>query len=227
MKPVVSRRDLLRTAGAGAAALGLAACGEDAASTSPSRTGVGTPDCVLTPAGTEGPYYLDLDLMRADLSEGRAGVPLRMALTVVDAETCQAIPGAAVDVWHADPDGTYSGTESHGTVGETYLRGVQLTDADGLAGFDTLYPGWYSGRTVHIHIKVHVDGDTVHTGQLYFPEEINSAVAEVEEYARHGGRDTANDDDMFYPSTGAGSTLDLSGSPEQGFTASMVVGVSA
>lgn len=219
----VTRRGLLRGTGAGAAALGLASCGEDSASSS--SEGGPTPDCVLTPEGTEGPYYLDLDLSRGDLTEGRAGVPLRLDLTVVDTGSCAPIQDAAVDVWHADPDGTYSGTEAHGTVGETYLRGVQLTDADGRAEFDTLYPGWYSGRTVHIHVKVHVEGETVHTGQLYFPEDVNGEVAEVAEYARDSGPDTANADDMFYPSTGAGSTLDLSGSVDQGFTASMVLGV--
>ena len=101
------------------------------------------------------------------------GTPLALRLTVVNASTCKPIKGAAVDIWHADAAGAYSGEQSNGTVGRTFMRGIQRTDARGLARFDTVYPGWYTGRTVHIHVKVHVGGNVIHTGQLFFNDALD------------------------------------------------------
>jgi hypothetical protein len=218
------RRAVLTALGLGTAPLVLAACGDDGGA-APDTGAMGTPapGCVLSPAGTEGPYYLDLDLMRRDLTEGRPGVPLLLRLTVVDTDGCRPLPEAAVDIWHADAEGIYSGFEEG--RGARFLRGVQLTDAAGTAEFDTIVPGWYDNRTMHIHAKVHAGGDTVHTGQLYFDEELSAAVSRAEPYAGRGDPRTANADDFLFPSGGAQSVLRTSGSAKSGYTASLTLGV--
>ncbi|MFE3459152.1 intradiol ring-cleavage dioxygenase [Nocardiopsis aegyptia] len=231
-----TRRTVLRMVGTGTAAAGLSACspGGESAPDASGGTGVpaapdaapgATPTCVLTPEGTEGPYYLDLDLVRPDIAEGRPGVPLRLRTTVVDAEACTPIPDAEVDIWHADATGVYSGMSSEGTEGERFLRGVQITDEEGAVEFETVYPGWYDRRTNHIHVKVHVDGDVVHTGQLYFADDVNAAVAETDPYAGRGAQETTNDSDMFASSIGPESTLDVTGSTEEGYEAAIVLGI--
>jgi protocatechuate 3,4-dioxygenase beta subunit len=121
------------------------------------------------PELTEGPYYIEGEQIRRNITEGKAGVPLTLRLRVVDASTCKPIKGAAVDIWHADAGGVYSGFGG-GARSRTFLRGIQRTDANGVAVFRTIYPGWYPGRAVHIHLKVHVGGSVVHTGQLFFPD---------------------------------------------------------
>jgi protocatechuate 3,4-dioxygenase beta subunit len=140
---------------------------------------------VLTPEATEGPFYLDLlDKVRSDITEGNDGTPLDLKITVVDATGCSPIKDAAIDVWHCDAGGVYSGFSQAGdggpgggpggaraaSDGQTFLRGTQITDANGLGEFRTIYPGWYRGRAVHIHMKVHVGGSVVHTGQLFFDD---------------------------------------------------------
>jgi protocatechuate 3,4-dioxygenase beta subunit len=145
------------------------------------------------PELTEGPYYLDLDLVRSDITEDRPGLPLDLRVSVVDADACEPIEGAAVDVWHCDAGGAYSGVE--GAAGETFCRGVQLTDASGVAEFRTIFPGWYTGRAVHVHLKVQVDGDQTHTGQLFFDPAVTSAVYALEPYAERGEQDVPNSSD--------------------------------
>ena len=108
--------------------------------------------------------------MRRNVTEGRPGAPLTLRLTVVNASSCKPIKGAAVEIWHCDAGGVYSATGAE--ADERFLRGIQRTDAKGLALFKTLYPGWYQGRTVHIHTMVHLGGNVVHTGQLYFPDAV-------------------------------------------------------
>ena len=108
----------------------------------PPAVASGAVSCVLTPEQTEGPYYLSREKLRRDITEGRPGVPLLLRLRVVDASTCRPIPHAAVDIWHADALGVYSGFGS-GARSRTFMRGIQRTDATGLARFRTVYPGWY------------------------------------------------------------------------------------
>ncbi|WP_394816691.1 dioxygenase family protein [Streptomyces lonegramiae] len=142
-----------------------------------------------SPQTTEGPYYIDADDeagRRADIAEGRPGVPLRLRITVLGAAQGKPVPvpGATVEVWHCDALGYYSGHLAHdpdtlptvndsGHVppsdGSRFLRGAQPTGVDGVAEFGTIYPGWYFTRSVHIHTKVHVEGHEVYTGQLYLP----------------------------------------------------------
>jgi len=106
----------------------------------PAGVSSGEVSCVLAPELTEGPYYVTGERVRRTISEGRPGIPLTLRLTVVDASTCRAIQGAAVDVWHCDVLGVYSGVAAQGTVGKTFMRGVQRTDSRGLALFQTVYP---------------------------------------------------------------------------------------
>ena len=107
-------------------------------------SGTTTVDCVLTPEMTEGPYYLDDQVIRRDVTEGKAGIPLRLELTVADATKCTTVPGLMVEIWHADAEGNYSGFGSGGST-TTFLRGGQNADADGKVVFQTIYPGWYRG----------------------------------------------------------------------------------
>jgi protocatechuate 3,4-dioxygenase beta subunit len=152
--------------------------------------------CTLTPEQTEGPFYFDADAIRSDIREGKEGVVLRLAMRVRDGQTCEPLRNAVVDVWHCDALGSYSafGAEE----GETYLRGAQVTDRDGIVEFTTVYPGWYMGRTVHIHAKVHLDRTTVLTTQLYFDEEVTASVYEKDPYSSRTGRDAFNDSDGIF-----------------------------
>ncbi|MDQ3945023.1 MAG: intradiol ring-cleavage dioxygenase [Actinomycetota bacterium] len=169
--------------------------------------------CALTPEQAEGPYYLDIDRVRRDIREDRQGTPLRLAIRVREDSSCQPVADAAVDIWHCDATGLYSGFEAASTgVGgggqpgggasstdtTRYLRGTQITNAQGIVEFLTVYPGWYRGRTVHIHCKVHLNNAEVLTTQLYFDEKVTSAVFASQPYASHSGRDTFNTDDGIF-----------------------------
>ncbi|SFV03455.1 Dioxygenase [Methylobacterium sp. 174MFSha1.1] len=146
--------------------------------------------CLLTPQAVEGPFYLDPRLLRSDIREDRAGTPLRVSLQVVTLRDCVALPAARVDLWHADAQGQYSGTRDQGasTLGRTFLRGTQVADEAGRVGFRTIYPGWYLGRTPHLHVKVILGGRTALTGQIYFPDAVSEAVYGAPAYAGRSRR---------------------------------------
>jgi protocatechuate 3,4-dioxygenase beta subunit len=164
--------------------------------------------CVLTPEQTEGPYYIANEKVRRNITEGRPGTPLTLRLALVNASTCKPIKGAAVDIWHCDASGTYSGFGA-GRSSRTFMRGIQRTNADGIATFKTVYPGWYSGRTVHIHVKVHVRGNVVHTGQLYFPDAVTDAAYRRAPYSSRPRRDVRNVTDSVFRNGGKRSLLRL------------------
>lgn len=236
---VVDRRRALALIGAAGAAVVAAACsggGSDQPSGAASRSGTTGPnsptttaagdaattvDCVLTPEMTEGPYYLDDMAIRRDITEGRPGLPLRLELTVADASSCAPVPDRMVEIWHADAEGAYSGFGAGGS-GTTFLRGGQTSDDTGVVVFDTIYPGWYPGRAVHIHLKVH-DGDTVHTTQLFFDQDLTDEVFTRSPYAGNSGR-TTNAQDSIYADGGAGTTLRLSPDGD-GYAATITLGV--
>jgi protocatechuate 3,4-dioxygenase beta subunit len=210
------RGSLLRLGGLAAAALGAGAVGEaldghdaQAAGTGPAAVASGLVTCVLAPEMTAGPFALDGDRVRRDIREGRPGVLLTLATTVVDVSTCNPIRRAAVDVWHCDAGGTYSGFAQEGTQGRTFLRGIQRTDGNGVASFTTVYPGWYPGRTVHVHVRVYVGGSVIHTGQLFFPEALTDAVYRRPPYERRPARDTRNATDSIFRNGGSRSMLRL------------------
>ncbi|CAL9468770.1 hypothetical protein SUDANB58_02808 [Streptomyces sp. enrichment culture] len=228
----------------------------------------------LTSETTEGPYYIDADKIRQDITEDKEGIPLTLRIKVVDAETCKPLSGAAVDVWHCDALGIYSGYESMSTGGgggaptgaptgapsgpppsgapsgggggheeptddERYLRGTWKTDRSGFVTFKTIFPGWYRGRCVHIHTKVHVDGawtdggyeggHTCHTGQFFFAEEAVLAAAEVAPYSTNTTERTTLTEDTIYDQSGTtGGLLKLTYNKKdiaKGVLATITVGV--
>jgi protocatechuate 3,4-dioxygenase beta subunit len=216
------RREMVVLSAGALTSVVLYACGadEDKAVRSTMAGATTTPDCVLTPEQEEGPFYIDLAQVRQDIVENRPGVPLALALTVVDSDTCERIRDAAVDIWHCDALGVYSGEPSEGTEGETYLRGIQLTDGNGLAQFATIYPGQYPGRTTHIHVKVHIGGrrgdgtytggHVSHTGQLFASDRHDAEVFALAPYNRNTVEITPrNEDGVFRDQHGSSSVLTL------------------
>ena len=183
--------------------------------------------CFLTPQSIEGPYYLDPRLVRAQIAEGRSGVPLRVDLRVIDGATCMPSVNARVDLWHADAQGIYSGYEGQGdkqdlsTVGQKFLRGTQFTDNKGAVSFQTIYPGWYAGRAVHIHYKVHPDTSKVFTSQLFFDDVLSEQVFAQAPYASKGTPDTLNSTDSIYQDL----MLLTVNKTDQGYAATFDIGV--
>ena len=195
-----------------------------AAGTGPAAVASGLVSCVLSPEMTEGPYYVEGDKVRRNITEGKAGVPLTLRLTVLNVSTCKPIKNAAVDIWHCDAGGVYSATSVQSTEDLTFLRGIQRTDKNGLAIFKTVYPGWYSGRTVHIHLKAYLGGQTVHTGQLFFPDSLTDAVYQRSPYSQRASRDMRNATDSIFRNGGKRSLLKLKKSGS-GYIGSISMGV--
>jgi protocatechuate 3,4-dioxygenase beta subunit len=207
----VSRRAAIaKGGGALAALLGGAALTARAseAGVGPAAVASGAVSCILTPELTEGPYYIAGERVRRNITEGRPGAPLLLHLTVVDASSCKPIKGASVDIWHADAGGVYSGFGA-GASSRTFMRGIQRTDANGVATFQTVYPGWYQGRAVHIHVKVHIGGNVVHTGQLFFNDSFTDAVYRRSPYDKRPNRTTRNANDSIYVNGGSKSILSV------------------
>ncbi|GGT74914.1 hypothetical protein GCM10010226_61170 [Streptomyces phaeofaciens] len=239
----------IAVAGLGGLALSVdAAAGERTPAGRGKAEGAPAEDCyVLTSETVEGPYYIDADKIRRDVREDREGIPLLLDLKVIDAVTCRPIRDAAVDIWHCDAVGVYSGYEDMGNGGgggggpaptgepptgaptgappsgnpgghqeptddTRYLRGTWRTDRHGRVAFKTVFPGWYRGRCVHIHAKVHVDGEwtdagyegghACHTGQFFFDEESVLATAVVEPYASNAAERTTLTEDTIYDQSG-------------------------
>ncbi|APX21947.1 MAG: protocatechuate dioxygenase [Rhodobacteraceae bacterium] len=230
--PFTTRRSLL----AGFAASPIAATGvgvfPNAARAEAKAAGLITPNvCMVLPEVTEGPFYLDEKLLRSEIAEDRDGVPLRLRMQVVTAD-CEPIAGARVDVWHCDAQGNYSGFAIQGsdstedTSEETFLRGTQTTGEDGIASFSTIYPGWYRGRTTHIHYKVFLDETTVLTSQIFFPDALSQYLYQaVPPYSeRDDERDTTNGNDGIAKQAGEGAFAAVREQPEH-YDAMLVVGV--
>ncbi|MFF4716712.1 intradiol ring-cleavage dioxygenase [Streptomyces eurythermus] len=256
---LVSRRRMLLLGGA-AGAVALGGAGAVASAADRNTTGAGTLDSVkaaasassacmsLTTEQIEGPYYIDYELFRKNVVEDRTGIPLLLVLRVVDSETCRPLRDSAIEIWHCDASGVYSGYTRIGNGGGggtppgpppsgtpttppdgpggpggggghatptddlTWLRGIQMTDHQGFVTFRTVFPGWYTGRSVHVHTKVHTGGSrtsegytggrTCHTGQFYFPEEPVEAVADTAPYSANTVTRVTLDQDAIYPGTG-------------------------
>lgn len=227
----LSRRHALAALAAGGSAIPFAARAQERAAP---RLLPDANVCVLTPQAIEGPYYFDPKLVRTDITEGRPGVPLGLVLQVVEAGTCAPLQGARVDIWHADAVGVYSGyteqtdARNVSTVGQHFLRGTQFSDAAGLVKFTTVYPGWYRGRTPHIHCKAFLDSKTVLTGQFYFPDALSEYIYKnVAPYnTRTSERDTANANDMVVRMSGGSRASFLSIKEEADrYLASLILGV--
>jgi protocatechuate 3,4-dioxygenase beta subunit len=218
----LSRRETLLAAG-GLIAAALIPEAASAAGTGPAAVASGAISCVLTPELTEGPYYVPAEKVRRNITEGRPGAPLDLRLTVVDASTCKAIKSAVVDIWHADALGVYSGAVAS-NPGTNFMRGVQKTNSAGLALFQSVYPGWYQGRAVHIHVKVHLGGNVVHTGQFFFNDALTDAVYKQPPYSSRGSRDTRNAADSIYRNGGSRSMLKVT-KTASGYRAGITMGV--
>jgi protocatechuate 3,4-dioxygenase beta subunit len=128
------------------------------------------------------------------------------------------------DIWHCDAGGVYSGF-GQGASNRTFLRGLQRTNSSGLAVVKTIYPGWYQGRTVHIHAKVHLGGNVVHTGQLYFPDTLTDKVYRKAPYSARPGRTTRNANDSVFVNGGKNSLLSVRADGAGGYVASITMGV--
>ena len=271
----VNRRQALRLLTSAAGALTLNRFAFASKTNALPTPGKATSDTttVLTPELTQGPYYIDLERVRRNITEGKSGVPLRLQIQVLQVNSGGPVAGAAIDLWHCDAQGVYSGFTSHGfgpggppppwarpgnpppmrTSGGppshspggpgfhphgprkpdnnlTFLRGVQLTNSSGMAEFETIFPGWYLGRTTHIHLRVHdggvVEGDhyrhghVSHTGQIFFPEAITDKIYRTPAYMRKNqGRVPLEDDGIFRQggSRVASLTLVEAGKPKLGY----------
>jgi protocatechuate 3,4-dioxygenase beta subunit len=243
---VLSRKAMLRLLGGAGASVLLAACAP--ASSTTARTGASATTgataadatatgCVARPALTEGPYFVDERLNRSDIRSDPAdgsvkpGTPLRLTFLVSRAgSACAPLAGATVDVWHCDALGVYSDVAdpSFNTVGKRYLRGYQVTDASGAARFTTIYPGWYQGRTVHIHFKIRLaaasGGTYDFTSQLFFDDALSDQMYAQAPYNAKGQRTVRNNGDSIY--AGGGQQLTLAVTQDaQGYAATFAIGL--
>jgi protocatechuate 3,4-dioxygenase beta subunit len=216
---VLTRREAV-TILAGTGALLFFGC---SSATDASSTDTPTTGCVVRPELTEGPYYVDEELNRSDIrsdpSDGTVKEGALLALTFnvsrIASGACSVLEGAVVDVWHCDALGVYSDVSDSGfnTMGKKFLRGYQVTDANGMAQFTTIYPGWYSGRAVHIHFKVRsaagASSAYEFTSQLFFDDSLTDQVQAQSPYASKGTRDTRNANDGIYRQGGSQLVLSV------------------
>ena len=224
---ILSRREVLALLGGSSVAL-LAACAPASlASPSPTATAQQTgpaattaaatasaaattlPSCIVRPALTEGPYFVDEKLDRSDIrSDPGTGVVrpgaifnLNFLVSRVSGSACTALSGAMVDVWHCDALGVYSDVDS--ARGQKFLRGFQNTDASGSAKFMTIYPGWYQGRAVHIHFKIRPTSSSEFTSQLFFDDALSTQVFAQAPYSQKGTQGiTRNSSDGIFQQSG-------------------------
>jgi protocatechuate 3,4-dioxygenase beta subunit len=252
----MTRRKVLIAGGAGVAvvtagAAGLAgaatvttsdsAASADAAATATASSAV----CSLTSEVTQGPYSLDGALVRTDITEGKDGVPVEYTFTVVDEDNdCEPLADALVEIWHCDTLGEYSGfVGGNGHTEDddgTFLRGGQVTDSSGQCSITSIWPGHYVSRAVHVHLRVHTGvtltdtsytgGTLLHTGQLFFDQDINTEVQALSPYSDNTTKETLLENDGIYDDGGASSGLltltALGSSVSDGYAATLTMGVS-
>jgi protocatechuate 3,4-dioxygenase beta subunit len=217
----LTRRDALALLGAGGTGLWLAGAAPRALG---QAAAVASPSCIVRPSHIEGPYFVDQRLERSDIRSDPGdggklmeGLPLELEFRVFAAAGpgCKPLPGAVVDIWHCDARGIYSDVEdpNFDTRGKRFLRGYQTSDAQGRVRFQTIYPGAYTGRAVHVHFKIRYglgrDRRGEFTSQVYFEDALNERVLAQAPYATEAGaKYTRNDKDMFFQDDG-GSQLML------------------
>lgn len=222
------------------AAVSLVGClRQQSAAVEPTHTSqTPTPSCRVKPQQTQGPYFVDEKLQRSDIRSDpldnsvKQGIPLRLVFHVsgINGGSCTPLNGATVDIWHCDAEGIYSDVTdpSFNTVGKKFLRGYQVTDANGTAQFLTIYPGWYQGRTVHIHFKIRTHSVSQpsyeFTSQLYFDDALTDQIYAQLPYAAIGQRTIKNDQDGIFGSEGEQLLLQLTKEAE-GYVGTFDIGL--
>ena len=227
----IGRREALALIGATSAALAAACAGDlptsPTAATEAATTGGGgtSAACAVTPNETIGPYPSLTDLVRSDIREGKSGTLLALTIKVVNvSSSCAPVSGANVEIWHVDAAGNYS---QYGTqTTQTYLRGIQTTNANGEVTFTTIYPGWYQGRATHIHLEVTINGRSVKVTQIAFPEAVNNTVHATGVYASRGSNPMSNAADGIFADSLSSELITPTGDATNGFAATFQVGVS-
>ncbi|WP_339449485.1 intradiol ring-cleavage dioxygenase [Pseudomonas sp. EA_5y_Pfl2_R50] len=207
----------------------------------------------LAPEQVAGPFFRNPRLLRRNISEGAEGLPLLLRLSIVDAMTGEPVCGALVDIWHCNARGAYSGwsrinpdievdAEAIGSIprtdDDTYLRGSQFSDSKGRVRFTTIYPGFYAGRTLHIHVAVRMvagrqyldERNVAWVGQLYFPEVVSRSVLNAKAYRGRAAPVLSNAEDSFYAEMGGeASTLTVwpvgRDSHEDGYFGHLTIGI--
>jgi len=185
--------------------------------TGPEELFAGNTSCLLSPETTDGPYYVGGEYIRTDVAEDQAGIPLYLDYQVIDVDTCEPIPEIHLELWHCNATGVYGGVVAPGNgdindasnIDNTFLRGIQPTDEDGVATFETIYPGHYTGRTVHVHLLVHTNAEPLqngtlgndvtasHVGQGYFDQDLSDAVENNSVYKVNQQPITRNENDFI------------------------------
>lgn len=207
-----------------------------------SGTGNGTGSCSATPSETEGPFptHQPSGYLRSDIVDGRTGIPLSVTIKITNRNnSCAALAGAIADIWHCDKDGNYSeyggsGMQSTNYTSYHFLRGRQVSDANGQVVFNSIFPGWYSGRATHIHVHVYNAGGTsLLVTQIAFPEGSNSAVAAVNNsgsaygYTKGMTGYTYNANDNVFSDGASLELATVSGSKSAGYALNHTIVVSA
>lgn len=262
LEALLSRRRALGMIGGAMGGVTLAACsgggsidGSGSSSSSSSSSGgsssssssggsSSSASCTLTPEGEVGPYFTDDSASgynRSDIrsnldgSDTQSGIPLTLHLYVYDFDnSCAAMSGVQVDIWHCNAAGIYSNESVEGTVGQSWLRGYQLTDSTGAVTFKTIVPGWYQGRTTHIHLRLRSSynssaslSDGSNTTQLFFPQSLVDTIdTTISPYSSEGKNSTTNSGDRVYTDqTGGKMEMTLSGDSTNGYVASVIIGL--
>ena len=223
------RREAMGVLGAASAAAIAYGCGGSSSSpTSPATTtttATGTNSaCAVTPTETIGPYPSLTDLFRSDIREGKTGTVLTLTIRVVNVNgSCAPVSNANVEIWHVDAAGNYS---QYGTqTTQTYLRGIQTTNANGEVVFTTIYPGWYQGRATHIHAEVTMGGRSVKVTQMAFPESVNNAVHGTGAYASRGSNPITNASDGIFADSLSSELVTPMGEPSSGYAATFQIAI--
>ncbi|MEJ0033648.1 MAG: intradiol ring-cleavage dioxygenase [Bacteroidota bacterium] len=206
----------------------ISACGKDddpTASTDTNTNNNGS--CTSTPSETEGPFptHTPSSLAMTDIRSDRAGVELTVAITIKSkSNDCAVLENAMVDIWHCDKDGNYSeyggsGMQSNNFTAVHFLRGRQTTNASGLAGFTTIFPGWYSGRAPHIHVHIYdASGKSLLVTQIAFPKTVTDTVYTTSSYySSRGKQDTTNENDNVFSDGFSNELATVEGSVSNGY----------
>ncbi len=232
---VMGRREALAILGATSAAFAVGCASElptspgaiatDTTTTGGTATTTGAA-CAVTPNETVGPYPSLVDLFRSDIREGKSGTQLDLAITVVNTSaSCAPLTGVNVEIWQCDAGGNYSQYGSERA--QTYLRGIQTTNASGQVTFTTVYPGWYQGRATHIHVEVTRNGQSLKVTQIAFPDSVNAEVYGTGVYASRGSNPTTNSRDNIFADSLNSELATVSRNPSGGYAATFTVGLAA